>query len=46
MAVARIKQMLKLENRLKDDCELGSDVWIVSLATCARKSEASLPQFP
>ena len=46
MAVALIKQMLKLENRLKDDCELRSDVWIVSLATCARKSEASLPQVP
>ena len=46
MAVALIKQMLKLENRLKDDCELRSDVWIVSLATCARKNEASLPQVP
>ena len=45
MAVALFKQMLKLENRSKD-CELGSDVFIVSLATCAIKSEASLPQVP
>ena len=40
LAFALIKQMLKLENKLKDVCDLGSDLWIASLAaTCARKFE-------
>ena len=37
LAFALIKQVLKLENKSKDVCDLGSDLWIASLAvTCAR----------
>ena len=44
LAFTPIKQMLKLENRSKDACDFGSDLWIASLAvTCARKIKASFP---
>ena len=47
LTFALIKQMLKFENRSKDACDLGSDLWIASLAvTCARNTNASLPQAP
>ena len=45
LAFTLIKQMLKLENRSKDACNLGSDLGIASLAlSCGRKIKASLPQ--
>ena len=38
LAFALIKQMLKLENRLKEACDFGRDLWIASrAATCAKK---------
>ena len=47
LAFSLIKQMLKFENRSKDACDLGSDLWIACLAvTCARNTNASLPQAP
>ena len=47
LTFALIKQMLKFENRSKDACDLGSDLWIASLAvTCTRNTNASLPQAP
>ena len=47
LAFTLLMQMLKFENKSKDVCDLGSDLWIASLAaTCARKFEASLPQAP
>ena len=47
LAFALIKQMLKLENRSKEACDFGRDLWIASrAATCAKNNEASLPQAP
>ena len=47
LAFAPIKQMLKLENRSKEACDFGRDLWIASrAATCAKNNEASLPQAP
>ena len=47
LTFALIKQMLQFENRPKDACDLGSNLWIASLAvTCARNTNASLPQAP
>ena len=47
LAFTLMKQILKLESKLKDVCDFGSDLWITSLAaTCARQFEASLPQAP
>ena len=43
LAFALIKQMLKLENRLKVAYDFGRDLQISSLA--ARKNEASLPKL-
>eukprot|EP00731_Ephydatia_muelleri_P011408 Em0006g302a len=47
LAFALIKQMLKLENRSKEACDFGRDLWIASrAATCAKNNEASSPQAP
>ena len=47
LAFALIKQMLKLENRSKEACDFGRDLWIASrAATCSKNNEASLPQAP
>ena len=47
LAFALIKQMLKLENRSKEACDFGRDLWIASrAATCAKNNVASLPQAP
>ena len=46
LAFALIKQMLKLENRSKEACDFGRDLWIASrAATCAKNNVASLPQI-
>ena len=45
MAFTLIKQMLKSENKSKYVCDLGSDLWIASLAaTCARNSKLLCPK--
>ena len=43
LAFALIKQMLKLENRSKEACDFGRDLWIASrAATCAKNNVASV----
>ena len=37
LAFALIKQMLKLENRSKETCDFGRDLWIA--ATCAKNND-------
>ena len=38
LAFALIEQILKLENRSKEACDFGRDLWIASrAATCAKK---------
>ena len=45
LAFALIKQMLKLENRSKEVCDFGRDLWIASrAATCAKN--AKKPLYP
>ena len=45
LAFALIKHMLKLENRLKEACDFGRDLWIASrAASCAKKMKPLYPK--